>query len=318
MVEAFEHTFGHKPKQNISSPLEKNDHPELDMTELLDMDGVSKYQSLIGALQWSISLGRFDVMTAVMTMSGFRVAPRQGHMDRIKRVYGYLMRFRDATIRIRTDKPDYSDVADPQYDWARTVYGDIQEIIPADAPKPLGEAVVHTCYVDANLLHCLVTGRSVTGVLHFWNQTPGEWYSKRQETVETATYGSEFVAARTAVDQIEDIRQTFRYLGVPVQGKSYLFGDNASVVTSGTVPQSSLKKRHSLLCYHRVREAVASAMMLFSHMPGEHNPADVVSKHWGYSQIWPTLRLILFWDGKHKHKVEVKDSAAAPLMEEGE
>ena len=83
MVDAFEHTFGHKPKQNVSSPLEKNDHPELDMMELLDMDGVNKYQSLIGALQWSISLGRFEVMTAIMTLSSFHVAPRQGHMDRI-------------------------------------------------------------------------------------------------------------------------------------------------------------------------------------------------------------------------------------------
>ena len=304
MVDAFEHTFGHKPKQNVSSPLEKNDHPELDMTELLDMDGVNKYQSLIGALQWSISLGRFDVMTAVMTLSSFRVAPRQGHMDRIKRVYAYLMRFRDAVIRIRTEKPDYSDLPDPEYDWARTVYGEIKEEVPADAPKPLGKAVIHTCYVDANLLHCLVTGRSVTGVLHFWNQTPGEWYSKKQATVETATYGSEFVAARTAVDQIEDIRQTFRYLGVPIEGKSYLFGDNSSVVTSGTVPQSALKKRHSILCYHRVREAVASAMMVFNHMPGEHNPADIVSKHWGYQQVWSTLRLILFWDGKYKHKAD--------------
>ena len=63
-------------------------------------------------------------MTAVMTLSSFRVAPRKGHMDRIKRVYAYLMRFRDAVIRIRTDKPDYSDLPDPDYDWSGTVYGD--------------------------------------------------------------------------------------------------------------------------------------------------------------------------------------------------
>ena len=137
-------------------------------------------------------------------------------------------------------------------------------------------------------------------VLHFWNQTPGEWFSKKQATVETATYGSEFVAARTAVDQIEDTRQTLRYLGIPINEKSYLFGDNASVVISGTTPQSALRKRHSLLCYHRVREAVASEMMVFSHMPGDSNPADIVSKHWGYQQVWPMLRSILFWNGRQK------------------
>ena len=231
-----------------------------------------------------------------MTLSSFRVAPREGHLERVKRVYGYLVRFKEAVIRVRCGTPDYSDLPDPKYDWARTVYGEVVELIPPDIPKPLGKAVVHTCYVDANLLHCLITGKSVTGVLHFWNQTPGEWYSKKQATVETATYGSEFVAARTAVDQIEDIRQTFRYLGVPIVGKSYLFGDNQSVVISGTVPQSALKKRHSLLSYHRVREAVASTMLAFNHMPGEHNPADILSKHWGYQQVWKTLRLISFWD----------------------
>ena len=59
-----------------------------------------------------------------------------------------------------------------------------------------------TSYVDANLYHDMLTGRSVTAVLHFLNQTPVEWFSKKQPTVETATYGSEFVAAKTSVQQI--------------------------------------------------------------------------------------------------------------------
>jgi hypothetical protein len=70
-----------EPSHKVTSPLEKNDHPELDTSPLLDDEGISKYQSLIGVLQWAITLGRFDVGTAVMTMSGFRVAPRQGHLD---------------------------------------------------------------------------------------------------------------------------------------------------------------------------------------------------------------------------------------------
>ena len=90
--------------------------------------------------------------------------------------------------------------------------------------------------MDANLHHDLATGKAVTAVLHFLNQTPIDAYTKRQSTVETATYGSEFVAARTAVDQIIDIRTTLRYLGVPIRDKSYMFGDNRSVVTSSTIP----------------------------------------------------------------------------------
>jgi hypothetical protein len=63
--------FGEKAKLNVYSPLEKGDHPELDSTEFLDMDGVQIYQSLIGSMQWAISLGRFDIATAVMTLSSY-------------------------------------------------------------------------------------------------------------------------------------------------------------------------------------------------------------------------------------------------------
>ena len=53
------------------------------------------------------------------------------------------------------------------------------------------------------------------------NKTHVDWYSKKQATVETATYGSEFVAAKTSTDQIMDIRQTLRYLGAPIGAKSF-------------------------------------------------------------------------------------------------
>jgi hypothetical protein len=65
-----------------------------------------------------------------------------------------------------------------------------------DAPESLGNYVTLTHYVNANLIHDVATGRSVTGILHLVNKTPIEWYSKKQATVETATYGSEFVDAR--------------------------------------------------------------------------------------------------------------------------
>ena len=99
---------------------------------------------------------------------------------------------------------------------------------------------VTTTFNDANLLHDLITGRSVTAVLLFFNLTPGDWYSKRHATVENATYGSQFVAAKTATEQIVDITQTLRYLGVLIKSKAYMLGDNKSVVTSSTVPHSLL------------------------------------------------------------------------------
>ena len=87
--------------------------------------------------------------------------------------------------------------------------------------------------------------------------------SKKQATVEMATYGSEFVAAKTATEQIMDIRYTLRYLGVLIKSKSYMFGDRRSVVTSATLPHSTLSKRHNILQFRRVREAIAAKIIDF-------------------------------------------------------
>jgi hypothetical protein len=46
-----------------------------------------------------------------------------------------------------------------------------------------------------------------------------------------------------------------------------------------------------------VREAIASGMVVFHHMPGEINPSDVLSKHWGYTELWSRIKALLFWKG---------------------
>jgi hypothetical protein len=177
------------------------------------------------------------------------------------------------------------------------VYGNLRELIPSDAPRALGSPVITTSYVDANLMHDMMTGRSMTGVLHMVNKTPIDWYAKKQSTVETATYGSEYVAARTCVEQIIDLRNTLRYLGVPIADQSFMFGDNKSVVDSSITPHAKLNKRHTMLSFHKVRECIASDMLRFYHISGSSNPADILSKHWGHTDIWPTLQPILFYPG---------------------
>ena len=98
--------------------------------------------------------------------------PDLGHMDRLKRIYSYAIRTKDYAIRSRTDQPDYSFLPDQDFDWTYSVYGNVQEILPDDMPEPLGEAVITTTTMDANLNHCLATGKSLTGCLHFVNKNP--------------------------------------------------------------------------------------------------------------------------------------------------
>ena len=289
--------FGEKPSQKMRSPLEKGDNPELDTTDFLDEKRTKIYQSMVGAAQWIISLGRFDIAVHIMTLSSFRSQPRKGHLERMKRVYGYLSKMKHAAIRFRTDMPDVSDHPFLDYDWSNSPYAGAREELPPDLPIARGKPVLMTSFVDANLCHDLLSGRSVTGVLHFFNKSPVDWFSKKQNTVETATFGSENNAARAAVEQIKANKLTLLQLGVPLQGAPILLGDNKSVVDSGTQPHGKLHKRHLMLSYHFVRENIAAGVLRFAFIRGPTNPADTLSKHWAYSAVWPLIRPILFWSG---------------------
>jgi hypothetical protein len=190
--------------------------------------------------------------------------------------------------------PDYSKYPTLQHDW-KYIYGNVGEDIPPDMPEPRGKPVCTTVFVDANLYHNHVSGRAVTGILMLLNKTPIDWYTKRQGCVETSTYGSEFVASRIATDKIVETRYMLRMLGVPLSGPAYMFGDNLAVVSSSTIPEHTLKKRHNALAYHRVREAVAAGIINYLHIEGKNNPADVLTKFLPGYMWYPLMKPILYW-----------------------
>ena len=182
ILESYERMFKEKPRMS-RPPLEGEDHPELHTPELCDEHQTNQFQTLIGQLQWLISPGHFDIAVHVMSLSRFRAQPRKGHLDRAKRIVGYLLFLPDGAIRFRTGDPDFSSLKDQEYDWTRNVYSGPCEQIPHDIPKPIGKHVKTTHYVDANPHHDLATGKAVTAVLHFLNQTPINAYSNRHHLV---------------------------------------------------------------------------------------------------------------------------------------
>ena len=196
-MEAYKELFGEQPKE-VHSPLDKDDKLELDDTPLLGPDGIKHFQTLIGAAQWLITLSRFDIVHAIVSLGHFRVAPHEGHMERLKRVIGCVQKCLHCAIWFRTEIPNYKEQfgADPVwYNWMETVYGSPQEEIDMNDPPPKGKLVCLSSFYDANLMHNVVTGRSASGILECMNQTPIDWFSKQQGKVETATNGSEFMVA---------------------------------------------------------------------------------------------------------------------------
>jgi len=95
----------------------------------------------------------------------------------VKRTFGYLSKLREGVVRICTEEPDFSAIPVKECDRFHTIYQGAEELINQNSPKPLGKSMLTTLFVDANLYHDLISGRSVTGILHMFNKTPIDWFS---------------------------------------------------------------------------------------------------------------------------------------------
>lgn len=296
-LQNLERIYGKKPiKKNV--PLPENTHPEMDTSPLLDQNGIDEYQSLIGMLQWTVTLGRFDIACAVMTMSRFRTIPREGHLHLLKHIFGYLRKNPDGAIRFRTGIQNHEAHYEViEREWEKMVYGDIKEEIPTNAPTPKGKSCRLSGWFDANLWHCFATGRSAMGQFIMVNQTPVFWSSKRQNTVETATYATEFIAGRALADEMIATRYELRMLGAPLDGPSWCFGDNESMINSSMLPEGRLMKRSIALSYHRVRECVSANILHFFHVDGKLNISDCLTKHLSHRILQGLIKPVLFWKG---------------------
>jgi hypothetical protein len=124
----------------------------------------------------------------------------------------------------------------------------------------------------------LVTRRSTTGFLIYLCVKPVVWCSKRHNTVESSTFGSEFVALRIATEKVEALRTKLRQFGVPIDGPCNTFVDNKSVVTQSTKPESTLTKKQNSIAYHKVRESVAMGVQCLCFEKGCDNQADCLTK----------------------------------------
>ena len=104
-----------------------------------------------------------------------------------------------------------------------------EELIPETDPnyrKPRGKGFVIRAYVDSDHAGDSVTRRSRTGFVALVNSAPIYWFSKKQVGIETSTFGSEFIGAKIALNQVINICTTLLYLGVFIKGKIFFFRDN--------------------------------------------------------------------------------------------
>ena len=271
---------GQHLKTTAKTALPPTYRPELDSSGELSGELVSRYRQLVGILRWAVELGRLDIYIEVALLSQYLACPREGHLEALYHIFAYL-RMRPVTKLVldpTTVSLDEDAFHNPDIGTWREFYGDVEELMPAGAPEPRGKSVHIACFVDSDHAGNKVTRRSHTGIIIFVQNSPIIWYSKKQNTVESSSFGSEFVAMRTARDLIVALRYKLRMFGVPLNGPADVMCDNAGVVKNTSIPESTLSKRHNAINYHVIRESVAAGIMRVGKEDGDSNLADAFTK----------------------------------------
>ena len=244
-------------KRNCKSPWPCNYRPEIDTSPELPLDEVSYYQSLIGVLRWIVELGRADLAMETSALASVMAMPRRGHLEAVFHIFAFLKTRHNAVMVFDPSEPTIDETQFAKEDWSATPYGNCTEDVPSNAPVPRGIGLTMRAFVDSDHAGDLLTRRSRTGFIIMLNCAPIYWFSKKQTSCETSSFGSEFVAMKQCCEYIRGLRYKLRMMGIPVEVPSFIFGDNQSVLSNTSKPHSSLKKKSSSIAFHFVREGVA-------------------------------------------------------------
>ena len=205
-------------RATAKTPFPSGYRPEIDITAELGPELASRFMQLVGILRWAVELGRLDIFHELSQLSQHQALPREGHLEAIYHIFAYLRNSGGRKRRVVFDpyapELDLSQIV--KADWS-DFYPDASEEVSQRAPKPRGRPVRINCFVDANHAGNLVTRRSHTGIIIYVQNAPIIWFSKRQNTVESSTFGSEFVALHIAKELIVALRFKLRSLGVPIE-----------------------------------------------------------------------------------------------------
>ena len=142
--------------------------------------------------------------------------------------------------------------------------------------RPLFDELAISAYVDSDHAHDKVSRRSITGIIIFVGG--GFALARRQGAIERSTYSAEFMAMKTAVEEVMSERYMLRCLGVKVTRLTPILGDNRSVIMNATIPSSLLKKKHVAISYHMTKEATAAEICRPLKTNGKWNFSDICTK----------------------------------------
>ena len=262
------------------TPLQTSYRPELDVSPELGPVEAAYYQSLIGILRWIVELGRVDICLEVSMMSSHLALPRVGHLQHLLQTFAYLKKYHNTEMVFDPSDPVVDESNFERRDWTSSEFGHVEgkEELPPNMPEPRGLGFVMRGKVDADHAGDTVTRRSRTGFLVFLNCSLIYWTSKKQTSVESSSFGSEFIAMKQCCEYVRGLWYKLRMMGIPCQGPAYIQGDNQSVLANTSIPDSTLKKKSQSIAYHFVHEGAARDEWRTSYINTHENEADLLTK----------------------------------------
>ena len=123
-----------------------------------------------------------------------------------------------------------------------------------------------------------MTRQSHTGFLVFLNSALVHWWSKKQTSVESSSFGSEFTVMKQCCEYLWGLHYKLRMIGIPCDGPSLIYSDNQSVLANTTIPDSALKKKSQSIAYHFTREGSACDEWRTTYVNTHDNEADLLTK----------------------------------------
>jgi hypothetical protein len=131
--------------------------------------------------------------------------------------------------------------------------------------------------------------------------TPIVWHSMKQSTISTSMFGAEFVAMKQGMGALRGLWYKLWMMGVQLNGPSYVYGDNMSVIHNTQWPKSTVKKKSNSVCYHTVHESVAMGKSLTGHISMHDNPADICTKIIPSGMKWDHFVSLILYDLNDSH-----------------
>ena len=132
--------------------------------------------------------------------------------------------------------------------------------------------------VDADHTSDTITRCSRTGFLVYLNCALIYWWSKKQNSVESLSFGSEFIAMKQCCEYVHGLRYKLRMMGISCDDPMFIYGDNQSVLANTTIPDSTLKKKSQSITYHFVQEGAARNEWRTTYVNTHENEADLLTK----------------------------------------